>query len=109
MPDITSDKRLDGWKAIAHYFRRDRTTVMRWARERNLPVHRLPGGVQGSVFALESELAAWAVTFTDVHPDGAHPDEADSPEHRPHMPSPPHAVSSERRGRRWAWLALIPI
>lgn len=33
---------------------------MRWARERDLPVHRLPGGKQGSVFAYEHELAAWA-------------------------------------------------
>ncbi len=55
-----SDRRLDGWKAIAGYFRRDRTTVMRWARERDLPVQRLPGGKQGSVFAYEHELAAWA-------------------------------------------------
>lgn len=55
-----SERRLDGWKAIAGYFRRDRTTVMRWARERDLPVHRLPGGKQGSVFAYEHELAAWA-------------------------------------------------
>ena len=54
------ERRLDGWKAIAGYFRRDRTTVMRWARERDLPVHRLPGGKQGSVFAYEQELAAWA-------------------------------------------------
>lgn len=51
---------MDGWKAIAAYFRRDRTTVMRWARERGLPVHRLPGGKQGSVFAYEHELIAWA-------------------------------------------------
>ncbi len=54
------DRRLDGWKAIAAYFRRDRTTVMRWSRERNLPVHRLPGGKQGSVFAYEHELMAWS-------------------------------------------------
>ena len=33
---------------------------MRWARERSLPVHRLPGGKQGSVFAYEHELKAWA-------------------------------------------------
>ncbi|WP_033924045.1 tetratricopeptide repeat protein [Sphingomonas sp. 35-24ZXX] len=56
----SNDRRLDGWKAIAAYFRRDRTTVMRWARERSLPVHRLPGGKQGSVFAYEHELKAWA-------------------------------------------------
>lgn len=54
------EKRLDGWKAISGYFKRDRSTVMRWASERDLPVHRMPGGKKGSVFALEHELAAWA-------------------------------------------------
>lgn len=54
------EKRLDGWKAISSYFNRDRSTVMRWAQLRGLPVHRMPGGKQGSVFALEHELAAWA-------------------------------------------------
>lgn len=53
------ERRLDGWKAISGYFNRDRSTVMRWAQQRNLPVHRVPGGKQGSVFALESELEAW--------------------------------------------------
>lgn len=55
-------KRIDGWKAIAAYFRRDRSTVMRWARDHRLPVRRMPGGKQGSVFAFESELAAWSLT-----------------------------------------------
>ena len=52
--------RLDGWKMISSYFNRDRSTVMRWARDRDLPVHRIPGGKQGSVFAYTHELAAWA-------------------------------------------------
>ena len=52
--------RLDGWKAIAAHFRRDRTTVMRWAAERGLPVYRMPGGKQSSVFAYEDELRDWS-------------------------------------------------
>jgi tetratricopeptide (TPR) repeat protein len=52
--------RLDGWKAIAAYLNRDRTTVIRWARERELPVHRLPGGKTATVFALRHELDRWA-------------------------------------------------
>lgn len=35
---------------------------MRWARDHRLPVRRMPGGKQGSVFAFESELAAWSLT-----------------------------------------------
>lgn len=45
---------------ISSYFNRDRSTVMRWARDRDLPIHRIPGGKQGSVFAYTHELAAWA-------------------------------------------------
>ncbi|MDO9368092.1 MAG: tetratricopeptide repeat protein [Sphingopyxis sp.] len=55
MPD-----RIDGWKSIGAYFGRDRTTAIRWARERDLPVHRLPGGKTATVYALRDELAAWA-------------------------------------------------
>ena len=51
--------RIDGWKAIAAHFRRDRTTVMRWAQSRGLPVYRVPGGGSGSVFAYVDELDAW--------------------------------------------------
>lgn len=63
--NVAGDKRLDGWKAIAGHFGRDRSTVMRWARERQLPVHRLPGGKQGTVFAFAGELNAWTL----AHPE----------------------------------------
>lgn len=112
MPETSPDKRLDGWKAIANYFRRDRTTVMRWARERNLPVHRIPGGVQGSVFALESELAAWAVAFNDLHSDDAGTPSEDGNVAIP-VESPPvvHTPSApvHRKRRRWVLAALVPI
>lgn len=52
--------RLDGWKSVAAYLGRDRTTVIRWARERALPVYRLPGGKTATVYALKSELDRWA-------------------------------------------------
>lgn len=73
--DLAAAKRLDGWKSIAGYFNRDRTTVMRWARDRNLPVRRMPGGKQGSVFAFEHELAAWALRQEDLEaaPAGTEP------------------------------------
>jgi tetratricopeptide (TPR) repeat protein len=56
---VAAPTRFDGWKAIARYLGRDRTTAMRWAADRGLPVHRLPGGKRGSVYALGSELDAW--------------------------------------------------
>jgi len=52
-------ERLDSWKAIARYLGREVRTVQRWAKARNLPVHRLPGGTRPRVFAFASELDAW--------------------------------------------------
>ncbi|SEH11349.1 Tetratricopeptide (TPR) repeat [Sphingopyxis sp. YR583] len=60
--------RIDGWKSIGAHFGRDRTTAIRWARERGLPVHRLPGGKTGTVYALRDELDAWAASLRDPKP-----------------------------------------
>jgi tetratricopeptide (TPR) repeat protein len=51
--------RLDSWKEIANFLRRDARTVRRWERERQLPVHRVPGGERSGVFAYVSELESW--------------------------------------------------
>jgi TolB-like protein len=56
------DRRLDSWKEIAAFFGRDERTVRRWEKESALPVHRVPGGAKGRVFAYESELEAWLST-----------------------------------------------
>lgn len=52
---------IRGWKSIGGYFGRDRTTAMRWARDRGLPVRRMPGGQRATVYALKSELDAWLI------------------------------------------------
>ena len=52
-------QRLNSWKAIAAYIGREVRTVQRWAKARDLPVHRLPGGARPRVFAVESELDSW--------------------------------------------------
>lgn len=54
--------RLDGWKAIGSHFGRERSTAIRWAAQRGMPVHRIPGAGRGSVFALTEELEAWLET-----------------------------------------------
>lgn len=56
----TLPDRIDGWKSIGAHFGRDRTTAIRWARERDLPVHRIPGGKNATVYALRHELDRWA-------------------------------------------------
>lgn len=53
------DRRLDSWKEIASYLGREVRTVIRWEKDRGLPVHRIPGGKGHGVFALRSEVDAW--------------------------------------------------
>lgn len=80
---------LDSWKHIAAYLERDVRTVMRWERARALPVHRLPGGSRGAVYALKSELEAWRASSPASGPALAPPDEVAVPWH----------------GRRLVWVA----
>lgn len=54
-----TSRRFDTWKEIVGYFGRDERTVRRWETSRGLPIHRVPGGAGGTVYAFESELAAW--------------------------------------------------
>jgi len=51
--------RLDSWKKVASYLKRDVSTVQRWERREAMPVHRHLHDKQGSVFAFRSELDAW--------------------------------------------------
>jgi TolB-like protein/Tfp pilus assembly protein PilF len=58
--DRPEDERtLVSWKEIASFLNRAERTVKRWERERGLPVHRVPGGERGGVFAYPSELTDW--------------------------------------------------
>jgi TolB-like protein/Tfp pilus assembly protein PilF len=59
---INLERRLDSWKEIAAFFGRDERTVRRWEKESALPVHRVPGGAKGRVFAYERELDQWLST-----------------------------------------------
>jgi len=51
--------RLDSWKKIASYLKRDVRTVQRWERREAMPVHRHLHDKLGSVFAFRSEIDAW--------------------------------------------------
>jgi len=59
-----SHVRLDSWKAIAAYLKRDVTTVQRWEKREGMPVHRHVHDKRGSVYALSSELDAWLQSRT---------------------------------------------
>jgi Tol biopolymer transport system component len=72
-----SNGRLESWKEIAAYLRRDVTTVQRWERREGMPVHRHIHDKAGSVHAFRSELDAWAASRKGppVSADRAAPDE----------------------------------
>jgi TolB-like protein/Flp pilus assembly protein TadD len=51
-------ERLDSWKEIAAYLKRDESTVRRWQKE-GLPVHRHVHQKKAAVYAYKPELDAW--------------------------------------------------
>lgn len=60
--------RLESWKEIAKFINRDDRTAMRWAKERGMPVHRVPGGKRGGVYASRKEITAWRGVHSGVDP-----------------------------------------
>lgn len=69
-----SARTLVSWKEIAAFLNRGERTAKRWERERGLPVHRVPGGERGSVFAYPDELADWLKgKSTELEADDAAP------------------------------------
>jgi Tol biopolymer transport system component len=58
-PQSQSEDRLDSWKEIAAYLKRDVTTVQRWEKREGMPVHRHLHDRMGSVYASRAELDAW--------------------------------------------------
>jgi len=55
----TASLRLDSWKEIASYLRRDIRTVQLWEKKEALPVHRHVHMARASVYAYSVELDAW--------------------------------------------------
>jgi TolB-like protein/Tfp pilus assembly protein PilF len=51
-------ERLDSWKAIAAYLKRDESTVRRWEKE-GLPVHRHVHAKKASIYAYTAEIDLW--------------------------------------------------
>ena len=97
-PEQPAD-RLESWKDIAAYLRRDVSTVQRWEKREGMPVHRHLHDKQGSVYAFRSELDGWwrgranRLTGNETEqPAPAGPDEL--------------AVRTDRR-RSWRSVALV--
>jgi hypothetical protein len=58
-PQTTTDDRLDGWEAISHYLGWAPRTVIRWEKQKGLPLHRVSGGKRQPVYAYRHELDLW--------------------------------------------------
>ncbi len=56
---MPQEDKLNSWKEIAGYLGRDVRTVLRWEKERGLPIRCIPGGKKRRVFACPDELEAW--------------------------------------------------
>src|SRR5271168_3838858 len=56
------EDRLDSWKEIAAYLKRDVTTVQRWEKREGMPVHRHLHDRMGSVYASRADLDAWMLS-----------------------------------------------
>jgi serine/threonine-protein kinase len=54
-------ERLDSWKEVASFFRREVRTVQLWEKSEGLPVRRQYHKKLGSVYAYRQELEAWWV------------------------------------------------
>lgn len=52
-------ERLESWKEIAAYLKRDVRTVQRWEKHEQLPVYRHGHGKLSTVYAYEGEIEAW--------------------------------------------------
>ena len=95
--------RLDSWKEIAAYLKRDVTTVQRWEKREGMPVHRHVHDKGGSVYALTEELDDW------IQSRRSRVDESEKkPE--PEMPPPSpigQGAIAARRSRLWFGLAAV--
>ena len=96
-----AEERLDSWKEVAAYLKRDVTTVQRWEKREGMPVHRHLHEKRGSVYALPWELDAWMVgrRFNSPDEDGstAAAEEASQP------------ASRDRAPVFTKWFVLVPV
>ena len=91
-------ERLDSWKEIAAYLGRDLRTVRRWEKEKQLPVHRVPGGERRAVFAYRVQIDAWLENIDGDESASSSPEAS---------PSVPIAVLSAPAGFQFGRTALL--
>jgi Tol biopolymer transport system component len=95
------DDRLDSWKEIAAYLKRDVTTVQRWEKREGMPVHRHLHDSMGSVYASRADIAAW-MRSRNLRATQENGNASASP--NPSAPPQPAAPSTPSR-----WTFLLPL
>jgi TolB-like protein/Tfp pilus assembly protein PilF len=109
------EARLDSWKEIAAYLKRDVTTAQRWEKREGMPVHRHVHDKRGSVYAVPSELDSWRESRGQaLADDGSDPTStAPTPDEVPAAADlEPRAASAPQRNPRssalgWIVLAVV--
>jgi Tol biopolymer transport system component len=102
------EDRLESWKEIAAYLRRDVTTVQRWERREGMPVHRHLHDKAGSVYAFRSELDAWAQDRRAA-PAPADPRDGFEPADGSAGPPDEAAIASRRRLPMSVPIAIVAV
>jgi len=93
------DERLDSWKEIAVYLKREIRTVQRWEKSLGLPVRRLAD--QQGVFAYKSELDTWwRERETRIQEEEAEADRPAFPASTPRLPGNPEGIPEKTWLRR---------
>jgi Tol biopolymer transport system component len=98
---IPPEDRLDSWKEIAAYLKRDITTVQRWEKREGMPVHRHLHDRMGSVYAFRAELDTWT---RSRHLRAAQDNENNSPSANAPVAPTDSTVSTSRR-----WKFVVPL
>src|SRR3984957_10453108 len=106
--------RLDSWKEIAAYLKRDVTTVQRWERREGMPVHRHLHDKRGSVYAVAPELGAW-LQSRKQRLAGQEDQKEDEKEPPPELSPEPEGGTGRKATRQargwlvWAAIALVAV
>ena len=78
-PSGADSDRLESWKEIASYLKREVRTVQRWEKTEGLPVRRHQHDKLATVFAYKSELDAWRLSRQDYDREIDPPEDHENP------------------------------
>jgi Tol biopolymer transport system component len=97
-----SEDRLDSWKEIAAYLKRDVTTVQRWEKREKMPVHRHLHDRIGSVYASRADLDRW-MRSRNLRPG------QESADNAPVLDPPEQALRPAPLLRRWRFVLPLAV